>query len=155
MVLTSGLYGIKTDYKRVLEDLKYLIEEFDLNVIGCGYDRHNIAGILADLESILPCDLTDIPQSAQSLNDATVDFQLSVKAGLIQYDKRNQLLTWSLLNAVTVANSFGEIKVDKHSVTNRIDAVDAIIDAWKLYFLNKGESVDGEALLEEWLNFQR
>lgn len=155
LVLTSGLYGIKTDYKRVLEDLKYLIEEFDLNVIGCGYDRHNIAGILADLESILPCDLTDIPQSAQSLNDATVDFQLSVKAGLIQYDKRNQLLTWSLLNAVTVANSFGEIKVDKHSVTNRIDAVDAIIDAWKLYFLNKGESVDGEALLEEWLNFQR
>lgn len=156
LTLTSGLYGIKTDYKLILADMKELIAEYDLNVLGVGYDHHNISGILSDLEDIFDCGLTDIIQSARVLNDATEDFQLSVKAGFVEYDKRNQLLTWSMLNAVTVSNSFGEIKIDKQSAKNRIDPCDAVIDAWKLYMTNKkNEKPDGEALLEAWLNARR
>lgn len=153
LLLTSGLYGIKTDYQRIIYVMRQIIEAYDLKVIGCGYDEHNISGILSDLEEILPCDLTLVTQSAKSLNDATVDFQLSVKAGLVEYDKRNQLLTWSMVNAALTANSFGEVKVDKVKATNRIDVVDAVIDAWKIYIMkkNEGKKLEGEDALNMWV----
>lgn len=157
LTLTSGMYGIKTDYKAILVELKAIIEEYDLEIIGCGYDEHNASAFLSDLEGLLSCDLTQIVQSARSLNDATQDFQLTVKANMLLYDQENALLTWSIINAITTKNSFGEIKVDKMTQTDRIDVVDAIIDAWKMHFLNKddgklsaNESFDlWSAMLEE------
>lgn len=151
---TSGMYGIKTDYSAIIADLKKLIATYHLNIIGCGYDAHNIAGILSDLEDVLDCDLTEIKQSARSLNDATKDFQLSVKAGTVAYDRANKLLTWSVLNAIiSEPNSFGEIKIDKMTQTNRIDPVDAIMDAWKMHFLDMVETKkDGEGALDAWLD---
>ena len=55
-----------------------------------------------------------IVQSAKNLNDATIDFRLEVEAENVQYNRKNKLLTWSVANAKTVSNSFGEIKIDKH-----------------------------------------
>ena len=156
LTLTSGLYGVKTDYKLIMQELRELKSKYELDVIGVGYDQHNVEGILADLEEIFECDLTNITQSAKSLNDATLDFQLSVKAGLVEYNRFNELLTWSMLNAVTVSNSFGEIKIDKQSAKNRIDPCDAVIDAWKLHMIDKRDKKpDGEALLEAWLQSRR
>lgn len=151
ITLTSNMYGIKTDYKHIIADLGEIIKSYDLKVLDCGYDDHNAAAFLADLESVLDCNLTDIKQSARSLNDPTIDFQLSVKACLVEYDKANSLLTWSAVNAViSQPNSFGEIKIDKMTQSKRIDPVDAVIDAWKLYFLNKTE-VDYDNAADEWL----
>lgn len=151
ITLTSDMYGIKTDYKHIIADLSEVIRTYELQVIGCGYDNHNAATFLADLESVLDCDLTEIKQSARSLNDPTVDFQLSVKANLVEYDKANSLLTWSAVNAtISQPNSFGEIKIDKMTQTKRIDPVDAIIDAWKLYFMNK-KGIDFDNAADEWL----
>jgi phage terminase large subunit-like protein len=151
ITLTSDMYGIKTDYKHIIADLGEIIKTYDLKVLDCGYDNHNAAAFLADLESVLDCNLTEIKQSARSLNDPTIDFQLSVKACLVEYDKANSLLTWSAVNAViSQPNSFGEIKIDKMTQSKRIDPVDAIIDAWKLYFLNKTE-VDYDNAADEWL----
>lgn len=154
LTLTSGMYGIKLDLKAVIETLQSLLANYNLQIIGVGYDPHNSAGILADLEQILPCDLTEIPQSARSLNDATQDFKLSVDAGIVRYDKKNALLTWSMLNAVlSVPNSFGEVKIDKMKGTSRIDACDAIIDAWKLYMSDKdSRKSEGEEALAVWLD---
>lgn len=153
ITLTSGMYGIKTDYKYIIADLKRVVDKYDIHIIGCGYDAHNAATFLADLEDILPCDLTEIKQSARSLNDATKDFQLSVKAGQVSYDQNNALLSWSATNAIiSEPNSFGEIKVDKMTQTNRIDPIDAIIDAWKMWFLSKETNQpDGEEALQMWL----
>ena len=132
--------------------MKQIINSYNLNVVCCGYDDHNAAEILKDLESMLNCDLTEIVQSAKSLNDATVDFQLAVKGGLVCYDKNNSLLSWSAVNTCVIANSFGEIKIDKKLNTGRIDAIDAIIDAWKLYIMNKKtKKIDGNAALKSWL----
>ncbi len=154
LTLTSGMYGVKTDYKQIIAELAELISGNDLKIVGVGYDPHNAAGFLADLEKIVSCDLTEIPQSARSLNDATQDFKLSVEAGIIQYDKHNALLSWSMVNAIVNApNSFGEIKIDKTTQQNRIDPCDAIIDAWKLYLENKGNiKSEGEDALAAWLN---
>lgn len=154
ITLTSGMYGIKTDYKYIIADLKRMIDEYDIDIIGCGYDAHNAAAFLADLEDVLQCDLTEVKQSARSLNDTTKDFQLSVKAGQVSYDQNNALLSWSATNAIiSEPNSFGEIKVDKMTQTDRIDPIDAIIDAWKMWFLSKENNVpDGEEALQMWLD---
>lgn len=153
ITLTSGMYGIKTDYKAIIADLKQLIDDYHLNIVGCGYDAHNASAFLGDLEDVLNCDLTEVKQSARSLNDTTKDFQLSVEARQVRYDKHNDLLTWSVVNAIISApNSFGEIKVDKMTQTERIDPIDAIIDAWKIWFLLKDDNKgDGEAALDMWL----
>lgn len=152
LTLTSGMYGIKTDYKHIISELNNMINKYHLKIIGCGYDAHNASAFLEDLEQILDCDLTEIKQSARSLNDVTKDFQLSVKSGQVMYDKQNALMTWSAVNAIISApNSFGEIKIDKMTQTNRIDCVDAIIDAWKVWFSQKSDKVDGHAALAEWL----
>jgi phage terminase large subunit-like protein len=136
LTLTSGAFGVKTDYKFIISYLKEIIEQYNLEVVGCGYDNHNASAFLADLD-FLGCDLTEIVQSAKSLNDATVDFQLAIKAGQVMYNKDNELLVWSIVNATTTKNSFGEIKVDKLSAEYRIDPVDATIDAWKLCMVNQ------------------
>ena len=154
LTLTSGMYGVKTDYAKIIAELADLISAYDLKIIGVGYDPHNAAGFLADLEKIVSCDLIEIPQSARSLSDATQDFKLSVEAGIIQYDKKNALLSWSMVNAILNApNSFGEVKIDKMTQAQRIDAVDAIIDAWKLFKSNQGEQLPkGEDALSAWLD---
>ena len=153
ITLTSGIYGIKTDYQYIISDLRKLINEYNIRIIGCGYDNHNASAFLADLESVLDCDLTEIKQSARSLNEPTKDFALSVEAGTVSYDKNNALLTWSAINAtISAPNSFGEIKIDKMTQTNRIDPIDAIIDAWALWLQSKARRTpSGEEAFDIWL----
>lgn len=139
LTLTTGAFGIKTDYKFIIKYLKELIDEYKIIVKACGYDNHNASAFISDLD-FLGCDLIDIPQSAKSLNDATVDFQLSVKAKQVKYNKKNKLFKWSAVNATTTKNSFGEIKVDKTLQEDRIDPIDAVLDAWKIYFESKETS---------------
>ncbi|WP_078382340.1 terminase large subunit [Sutcliffiella halmapala] len=131
LTVTETLGGIKTDYKYIISYLKQIIEEYDLDLQLICYDPHNASAFLYDLEDI-GCDTLSIVQSARNLNDATVDFRLEVEAGNVEYDEKNELLTWSVANAKTVSNSFGEIKLDKDLKQKRIDPVDAIIDAWKM-----------------------
>ncbi|WGG47678.1 terminase TerL endonuclease subunit [Rossellomorea sp. DA94] len=130
ITVTETLSGIKTDYKYIIQYLKNLISEYDIDLQVICYDPHNASAFLYDLED-LGYDSIPITQTAKSLNDATVDFRLEVKAGNVEYDKRNKLLTWSVVNAKTVSNSYGEIKVNKDLKQKRIDPVDAVIDAWK------------------------
>lgn len=153
LTLTSGTYGIKTDYKHIISELAGMIETYQLKIIGCGYDAHNAGAFLEDLTAVLDCDVTEIKQSARSLNDATIDFQLTVKGEMVDYDENNALLSWSMVNAIiSQPNSFGEVKIDKMTQNERIDPCDAVIDAWKLYFMNKNVgNVDGQGALDVWL----
>ena len=90
-----------------------------------------------------------ISQSAKALNDATVDFRLELLAGNVEHDG-NGAMRWSIANAKTTSNSFGEIKIDKEFKTERIDIVDAIIDAWTMAM--KGEvKPDVNEFVEMWL----
>lgn len=150
LTLTDGGYGVKTDYKYIIAFLKDLIDRYGIRIVEVGYDPHNAAAFLEDLD-FLGCNLTEIVQSARSLSDATMDFKLTVKAGMLSYDRNNALLTWSVVNAVETSNSFGEIKIDKQTQTHRIDPVDAAVDAWKLYFLNKEAGFDVNESVGEWL----
>ena len=112
ITVTGGVNEYKNDYKFIIAHLKEVIKEYDLHIKAIGYDPHNADGFLSDLEE-LGIPLLEVTQSAKFLNDATVDMQLNVKSGIVEYNKHNELLSWSFSNAKIVANSFGEIKVDK------------------------------------------
>ncbi|MNO29187.1 Phage Terminase [compost metagenome] len=129
---TQTMGGVKTDYKYILSHFKKLITEYDLKLKGIAYDPHNADAFLSDLDETFGVDCVEIKQSARSLNDATVDFRLEVEASNVIYNKGEKLLSWSMANAKTESNSFGEIKIVKGEPGKRIDPVDAVIDAHKL-----------------------
>lgn len=140
VTVTQTLGGIKTDYKYIIKYLEELVKEYDLKPQLICYDPHNASAFLADLEA-LGLNSVCVAQSAKELNDATVDFRLEILAGNVEIEgievgkgKKivpfDELLTWSIANAKTISNNYGEIKIDKDISTDRIDPIDAIIDAW-------------------------
>lgn len=155
LTVTGGSSDYMNDYKFIVAHLAELRDRYGLTFLGIGIDPHNAAGVMQDLEAF-GCPVVTITQSARNLNDATVAVQLLTKGGQLEYDERNELLTWSMVNAAITRNSFDEIKVDKKPGQRfkRIDPVDAIIDAHALHLLNKsGESsVDVGGALEEYLS---
>lgn len=142
LTVTTAAGGIKTDYKTILSSLHDIVDKYQLDVMAIGYDPHNASAFLLDLEDF-GCDLIEIKQSARSLNDATIDFQLEVKARNMEYNKGNVLLTRSMNDAIiSEPNSFGEIKIDKMLQKNRIDPCDAAICAHKIAMGADLETVD-------------
>ena len=155
ITVTGGVTDFMNDYKFIVAHLRELRDRLGLKFLGIGVDPHNSAGVMQDLET-LGCPAVAITQSARSLNDATVAVQLLTKGGQLEYDRKNELLTWSMINAAIVRNSFEEIKVDKKpgAKFKRIDPVDAIIDAHALMLLSNGGdtgSVDVDGEVEKYL----
>lgn len=150
---TGGSTDFKNDYGFIVKKLKEIREEYGLKFLGIGVDPHNFDGIRSDLEDF-GCPVVIIVQSCKSLNDATVDVQLLCKSEKLEYNRNNELLTWSFLNASIVRNSFDEIKVDKKPGARfkRIDPVDACIDAHACMLKNRtAEVVDVESELDKYL----
>lgn len=154
ITVTGGDTDYMNDYKFIVSHLAELRERLGLNFLGIGIDPHNAAGIMQDLEGF-GCPVVTITQSARSLNDATVALRLLIKGGRIEYDKRNELLTWSVVNAAIVRNSFDEIKIDKKpgAKFKRIDPVDALVDAHTLMLITNGDqpTVDVSSELDNYL----
>lgn len=153
ITVTGGSGDFKNDYKFIINHLRDLRDEYDLEFLGIGIDPHNADGILSDLEAF-GCPVIIIVQSCKSLNDATVDIQLLTKSENIEYNRRNELLTWSFINASIVRNSFDEIKVDKKPGQRykRIDPVDACVDAHAVMLKNKTKQiVDVQSELDKYL----
>lgn len=151
ITVTGGTGDFKNDYKFILSHLRELRDTYDLRFKGIGVDPHNADGILSDLEDFgVP--VTLVTPSCRNLNDATVDLQLSVKSENVEYNRDNELLTWSFVNAVIVRNSFDEIKVDKrpNSRCRRIDPVDACIDAH--YLELKYKTTDLNDVMDDYLS---
>jgi phage terminase large subunit-like protein len=142
LTVTGGETSYMTDYQFIIKHLAELREHFGLNYLGIGIDPHNAAGIMQDLEAF-GCPVAVITQSARNLNDATVAVRLLVKERGIEYDRSNELLTWSMANATVVKNSFDEIKIDKRDGAKfkRIDCTDAVIDAHALMLVTTGGDV--------------
>lgn len=149
ITVTGGETDYKNDYDFIISDLRRLQNEYDLTFTGIGIDPHNADGILSDLEAF-GCPVVVVVQSCKSLNDATVDLQLLVKSGNVEYNKNNELLTWSFCNAAVVRNSFDEIKVDKKPGKRfkRIDPVDACVDAHAVLIKNRTPVDVGDSLAQ-------
>ena len=162
VTVTETLGGIKTDYKYIIKYLEDLVKEYDLKPQLICYDPHNASAFLSDLEA-LGFDSISVTQTAKELNDATVDFRLEILAGNVEIEGMevgkegnkivvpvDSLLVWSIANAKTISNNYGEIKIDKDITTERIDPIDAIIDAWK-HAMKEEYRPDVNETVNEWL----
>ena len=156
ITVTGGSTDYMNDYKFIVAHLKELRDRLGLTFKSIGIDPHNAPGVMQDLEEF-GCPVVTITQSARNLNDATVAVQLLTKGGQLEYDQANELLTWSMINAAIVRNSFEEIKVDKKPGARfkRIDPVDALIDSHYVTLLNSGENapLDINEALNDFLDF--
>ena len=154
ITVTGGQTTFKNDYKFIIKYLNDLIEKYDLELQGIGYDPHNADGFLSDLEEFgVP--LLEIKQSARFLHDGTEDMQLNVESRKIKYNKKEELLSYSVSNAKIVKNSFGEKKIDKekNAKNKRIDPCDAMIDAHITQMkLKEEEPIDYNKEMEDYLN---
>ena len=154
ITVTGGSTDYMNDYKFIVAHLKELRDRYGLTFKSIGIDPHNAPGVMQDLEEF-GCPVITVTQSARNLNDATVAIQLLTKGGQIEYDQSNELLTWSMINAAIVRNSFEEIKVDKKpgSRFKRIDPVDALIDSHYVTMLNNSENapIDINEALNDYL----
>ena len=158
ITVTGGSTDYMNDYKFIVSHLKELRDRYGLTFKGIGIDPHNAPGVMQDLEEF-GCPVITVTQSARNLNDATVAVQLLTKSGQIEYDRANELLTWSMINAAVVRNSFEEIKVDKKPGARfkRIDPVDAFIDSHYVVMLNTGDNapLDVSEALNDYLAMMR
>lgn len=166
VTVTETLGGIKTDYKYIIKYLEDLVREYNLKPQLICYDPHNASAFLSDLEA-MGFDSISVTQTAKELNDATVDFRLEILAGNVEIEGMevgkegnkivvpvDSLLVWSIANAKTISNNYGEIKIDKDITTERIDPIDAIIDAWK-HAMKEEYRPDVNETVNEWLEFKR
>lgn len=150
---TGGAESFKNDYKFIIRDLRRMAEEYDLNIRAIGVDPHNADGILEDLDELTP-KVIIVTQSARNLSDTTVDLKLSIREHKAQFNRNNELLVYSFENAVETKNSFDELKIDKRDSIkgNRIDPVDACIDAHFCYMQDKGEEpVNHDEIMTDYL----
>lgn len=152
LTATETMQGIKTDYKYIIVDLAKIIEEYDLDIKMICYDPHNASTFLGDLQD-LGCDCLCITQTSKHLNDPTVDFRLEIMAGNVEFNKDNQLLTTSIANATVISNpKYKEITISKDVNTDRIDPIDAVIDAWH-EAMKDDQEVDQTEVMNSYLGF--
>jgi phage terminase large subunit-like protein len=153
LTVTGGEGDYKNNYGFILNVLRETLAQYDIQLLGIGYDPHNADAFLADLDQFgVP--LLCVTQSARYLYDATVDIQLLAKSGKYHFSRRDELVDWSFRNARLVENSFGEKKVDKNPRARgkRIDPVDAAIDARKTRMKLGGvPTVDLEAAMKQYM----
>lgn len=153
----GGSNGFILDYKYILQDMKDIIAANNLQIVMLLYDPMGISAVLSDLEEICS-ELVEVGQWPKSLNDATRNFRDTLKAAGLEYDMSNRLLVWSIQNAEIVENAKKELIVDKKNKHNRIDPVDAILNAWKGAMTEsdmQAKSAVRKQNLEAWVNYMR
>ena len=153
LTVTGGKSSYKNDYSFIIKELRECVAKYHFKINAIGIDPHNADGILSELETF-GAPVVIVNQSARSLNDATTDIQALVKSKRYFYNKKNELLAYSFMNAETVSNSFDEIKIDKPAdmKNRRIDPCDAVIDAHYCHIKDKKEEqTDVNAELEFYL----
>lgn len=148
----GGTNGFILDYKYILEHLRKLLRDYKLRPLMICYDPMGASGIISDLEEICS-ELVEVGQYPKSMNDACRFFQGTVLGGGVEFDKKNELLTWSMINAQAVTDSKMQMIIEKRFAVNRIDAIDALLDAVKGWLTIRPEPEENaEEKADAWLD---
>ena len=115
------------DYDDVFNFVQNLILENDLNVKYICYDPWNFAPLLTKFEKE-GYPLFEVRQGTKTMNIPTRDFREKLYNGRIKH-YGNKILAYSISNAILKVDNNGVI-IDKARNSNRIDPVDALLNAY-------------------------
>ncbi|MFX3616118.1 MAG: terminase large subunit [Sporolactobacillus sp.] len=123
--LESGVIDIDEIYQW-FEDY---VAEHHLEVLEICYDNYNFNQLLAKLEkSEHEYTLVPVIQGTKTLNTPTRDFRTAVWNQALSHPD-NPILEANVTNAVIMVDNNG-MRIDKNKADNKIDAVDAVLDAF-------------------------
>ena len=122
------------------------------NVYGAkqtGFDPHGAVYLATEMQNE-GLTMVEVKQGIMSLTEPTKSFREAVYSGKL-WHTGDQLLRWSMSNAVTTQDNNENIKLDKKRSKDRIDPVDAIINAYSLaMFDSQVTDLNSIILADDW-----
>lgn len=141
--LESGI----VDNDRVFQWLESFIKENDLDVQGIMYDPYQFGPLLTMIEKYhSEWETIQVRQGTQTLSMPTKQFRDDITSKKIRHSS-NRLMRASAMNAVIMSDNNG-IRINKNKASNKIDMMDATLDAYSIYMHADTEvSVTNEEIL--------
>lgn len=139
--------GSVVDYNYIKNDLLAWAKE--RGVMQVGFDAWN-SNLLATELLNEGLQMIEVKQSISALSEATKSFREKVYDGKL-YHEDDQLLKWSINNAVEQEDQNGNIKINKTRSRDRVDPLDAILNAYALaMYDSQVNDVNASILAEDW-----
>jgi len=121
------------DNERVFDWLEDFIEDNDLDVKGICFDPYQYGQLLTLIEKRHPeWEQIQVRQGTMTLSAPTKEFRDGVIEGNIIHSD-NVILKTAVTNAILMADNNG-VRIDKNKYSNKIDALDALLDAYAICF---------------------
>lgn len=121
----------------VYDYIKKFVDENNLQIKFVCYDPWDHSNMIRYIVEKSGWTMLEVRQQPSQLDAPTRFFREQMDEGNVKYDD-DPILQWSAKNAILKVKSVG-IKIDKDAATQKIDCMDAIIDA---FFIAKGVSND-------------
>lgn len=146
----------KVDYTYVAQYIRDIEEKYNLDIVAICYDPYKMGELSNKLDKLGYENIISINQGWKQMYEPIIFMRGLIDDIKVSYNKDDELLKWSLLNA-EIIEKFGWIKIDKEKRTNRIDIVDALLNAFKYLCTldedNFNQEKFNENLINELYNF--
>ncbi len=134
MVLDCAVLDMMTVY----DDLEAFIAEREYDVSAVGYDPYNAKEFIQRWESENSSYATEkVPQGFKMETVPLGELKALASERMLLFDE--QIMTYSLGNAITMTDNKGLRKLIKKRADQKIDPVSAMLDAYVAYKANKSE----------------
>ncbi|AZP97311.1 amino acid transporter [Latilactobacillus curvatus] len=131
------------DVERVYSWLDEFITQNSLDVQGICFDPAQYGSLLTQIEKGHPeWEQIAVRQGTLTLSMPTKQFRDDVLEKKIQHSG-NEILTAAINNAVLLSDNNG-VRIDKNKYSNKIDALDALLDAYAICFRQSIETITNE-----------
>lgn len=134
------------DYHELVNWLTDFIESNNFELKGIFYDPYNAGNVITDLSKFYEKEMIEVRQGLITLNVPTKQFRTDVIKGKTVHSN-NPLLNRAIRNAITKENN-DTIMIDKAMNRNKIDPLDALINAYTQAMYHDFDEEDINELIE-------
>ncbi|EGP5132457.1 terminase large subunit [Enterococcus faecium] len=134
------------DYHDLVNWLTDFIESNNFELKGIFYDPYNAGNVITDLSKFYEKEMVEVRQGLITLNVPTKQFRTDVIKGKTVHSN-NPLLNRAIRNAITKENN-DTIMIDKAMNRNKIDPLDALINAYTQAMYHDFDEEDINELIE-------
>lgn len=134
------------DYHDLVNWITDFIESNNFELKGIFYDPYNAGNVITDLAKFYEKELIEVRQGLITLNAPTKQFRTDVIKGKTVHSN-NPLLNRAIRNAITKENN-DTIMIDKAMNRNKIDPLDALINAYTQAMYHDFDEEDINELIE-------